>query len=300
LKKRISVIIPSLHSKMIDKTIDSVKNQTYDLADVEIIVVGLDQHGLVKEDENVKFISTGQPVGPATARNIGIDASQGEYLFFLDADCLATKDWLRRLMGHHDKGIKVVGGSVAFDTNNYWMICDNVASFCKFLSSASEGRRRYLPTINFSARKDIILRAGKFDESFTKPAGEDVDLSIKIRLLGYELHFEPKAIVYHYPERGAFKDGSKHLFTFGEVWAQIRLRYPHVFKDSFPIEPFVRRPNLLLPGAPLVALYNILKDFSENPAFIKYWYAIPGIFILKMVWCLGLVRGLKRARLRTT
>jgi GT2 family glycosyltransferase len=285
---------------MIDKTIGSIKNQTFDPADVEIIVVGLDQHGLVKQDDNIKFISTGRPVSPATARNIGIDSSQGEYLFFLDADCIATKDWLRRLVVHHDQGMKVVGGSVAFDTSNYWTICDNVASFCQFLSTANEGMRRYLPTINFSVRRDIILRAGKFDESFTKPAGEDVDLGIKIRLLGYKLHFEPKAVVYHYPERGTFKAALKHLLTFGKAWAQIRLRYASILKDSFPLEPLVRRPNLLLIGAPFISLFSIWKDFSENAALIRYWYAIPGIFILKMAWCLGLVRGLKKSQLRTT
>ena len=282
---------------MIDKTVDSVKNQTCDLADVEIIVVGLDQYGLVKEDENIKFISTGRPANPATARNIGIDASHGEYLFFVDADCIATKDWLRRLMVHHDKGIKVVGGSVAFDTNNYWTICDNVAVFRQVLSIANEGMRRYLPTINFSARKDIILRAGKFDEAFTKPAGEDVDLSIKIGLLGHKLYFEPKAVVYHYPERITLRAALKHLLTFGEAWAQIRLRYAYVFKDSFPLEPFMRRPNLLLIGAPLVSLYSIGKDFSANAALVRYWYAIPGILIIKMAWCLGLVRGLKKGKL---
>jgi glycosyltransferase involved in cell wall biosynthesis len=282
---------------MIDKTVDSIKNQTFDLAEVEIIVVGLDQHGLVKQDEITKFISTGRPVGPATARNMGIDASQGEYLFFVDADCIATKDWLRRLMAHHDRGIEIVGGSVAFDTNNYWTICDNVAGFCQFLSTANEGTRRYLPTINFSASKDIILRAGKFDESFTKPAGEDVDLSIKISLLGYKLHFEPKAIVYHYPERITLKAALKHLLTFGEAWAQVRLRYAQIPKDSFSLEPFVRRPNLLLIGAPFISLYSIWKDFSENAALMRYWYAIPGILMIKMAWCLGLVKGLKKGKL---
>src|SRR2546427_4520225 len=56
----------------------------------------------------------------------------------------------------------------------------------------------YLEACNMAVRKSLIERAGGFDPSF-KSIGEwsEMDLSFKIRSMGYRLCFNPKAIVNH-------------------------------------------------------------------------------------------------------
>ena len=66
-----SIIIPNLHSPIIDRTIQSILNQETDHT-YEIIVVGMDKFGLVEKFPEVNFIKTPAPVGAAEARNIGI------------------------------------------------------------------------------------------------------------------------------------------------------------------------------------------------------------------------------------
>jgi len=92
----VSVIIPTYNSeKYISDTIKSVVLQTY--IHIEIIIVddcsGDDTVRIVKEcminDERLRLIvlddNTG---GPARPRNIGIEASLGEYISFIDSDDL--------------------------------------------------------------------------------------------------------------------------------------------------------------------------------------------------------------------
>ena len=89
---KISVIIPVYNvDKYLDECLDSVENQT--LKDLEIICVDdgstdnsaeiLKNHR--DKDNRIKII-TKQNGGVSDARNVGIDASTGEYIAFLDSD----------------------------------------------------------------------------------------------------------------------------------------------------------------------------------------------------------------------
>ena len=50
--------------------------------------------------------------GPAWARNRGIEQASGDYIAFLDDDCIPPEDWLERLMDTAERfGAGVVGGT---------------------------------------------------------------------------------------------------------------------------------------------------------------------------------------------
>src|SRR5689334_2346672 len=82
----LSVVIPNLHSPLIGQVIEALGRQTARSAIHELIVVGQDRYGLVPDD--VRFIQTPQPISPAAARNLGARDAGGEYVLFLDADCI--------------------------------------------------------------------------------------------------------------------------------------------------------------------------------------------------------------------
>ena len=99
----VSVIIPTYGGGAgLDKVIESILQQTY--RDVEILVV--DDNGYGTENqvktaevlqkysgyENVMYITPPHNGGGSAARNIGAQASQGEYLMFLDDDDTITPD----------------------------------------------------------------------------------------------------------------------------------------------------------------------------------------------------------------
>lgn len=100
---KVSVIVPVYNGKKyINKCINSILRQTF--KDIEIILVddGSTDNTLniLKEYEkrfqNVKVISSIN-LGAGGARNIGLDASHGEYILFVDADDFLREDMIEVL-----------------------------------------------------------------------------------------------------------------------------------------------------------------------------------------------------------
>src|SRR5215212_7741193 len=193
----ISIIIPNLHSPLIDQVIAALASQNARASIREVIVVGQDRYGRIPTD--VRFVATPQPISPAAARNLGAQLAGGDYLLFLDADCIAAPDLVEQILRCHRQGHAVVGGALAPEPGSYWRLCDNLLVFAPFLASASAGTRPYLTSTAISIARNVFAELGGFDESFA-PTGEDMDLSLRLRARGYELFFEPAAGVAHRPQ----------------------------------------------------------------------------------------------------
>ena len=93
----VSVIIPTYKRKLdyVSNALQSVLNQTYD--DIEIIVVDDSPNDFPYRDEiknyieklnddRVIYIRNEKNLGGSLSRNVGINASRGEYITFLDDD----------------------------------------------------------------------------------------------------------------------------------------------------------------------------------------------------------------------
>jgi len=284
--KEISIIIPNLNSPTIDRTIDSLMSQSHGLDNAEIIVVGIDEYGLVKEHSTVRFIPTGAPVIPSVARNIGIDHSRGRYLFFIDADCIAAPDWLERLSQYLYKEECAVSGAVIFGEGNYWTLADNLSMFHEYLPTSPRGLRRYLSTINLGVHRNIIAEVGGFDD--TLPTAEDIDITARMYLQGYPLYFDPQAIVYHLPQRCTLRRVWHHFMVSGRNSIRVRERYKLVFQTPL----LLMNPWLLLMLSPFVSFFMALRILIAEGHFRRYWHTAPVLFLAKLAWCLSAVRGL--------
>jgi GT2 family glycosyltransferase len=62
-------------------------------------------------------------------------------------------------------------------------------------------------------RRDVLNVVGKFDESYYYPC-EDLDLSLRIHLAGYDVIYEPSFVVYHYEAQamGERQELKKYLY----------------------------------------------------------------------------------------
>lgn len=97
----ISVIIPAYNSAgFIGECLDSVVAQS-GAPSYEVIVVddaSTDNTSeIIARYPTVRYIPQTENCGPAAARNIGIEASDGEYLLFVDSDDIISPDALGRL-----------------------------------------------------------------------------------------------------------------------------------------------------------------------------------------------------------
>jgi cellulose synthase/poly-beta-1,6-N-acetylglucosamine synthase-like glycosyltransferase len=281
--KTVSVIVPSLNSPLIDQALTSLKNQTFDLSRAEVLIVGQDEHQLIVENKLIRFIYTESPVIQSIARNIGVRHARGDILVFIDADCIAAPDWLQRLVNcFKDPNIHLVGGGVIFGKRDFWTLCDNIAILYDWLALGSRGTRAYLASLNMAMRRTAWKQIGGFDETFAK--AEDTELSIRARLAGYQLYFEPQAIVTHQPapSRNHIRQMMRRAFESGYWTLGAFARY----QDEIALPLHYRSAGLILLSAPLTAAGVVFKIF-RRPQLRHFWYTLPAVYVNKLLWRIG-------------
>lgn len=180
-----------------------------------------------KEYVDVILLRNKKRQGVVKSRNLGIIASSGEVVAFLDDDSYANKDWIKNLAKNYDKSVAGVGGPVVEksrsdgakvmkrlsyithhgDIRHHYRIRDMAA--CKKLPKQHV---KFLMGGNMSFRKDVILKAGSGDASFKgNYYREETDLCIRISKFG-KLVFEPAAVTFH---NTANKGGTRDIYTMG-------------------------------------------------------------------------------------
>lgn len=285
----VSVVIPNLHSPIIGDVLAALRAQT--VLPLEIIVIGQDRHGIVQTDDLVQVIATPRPISPARARNLGARAASSAIVLFLDSDCIAAPDLVERLVARQREGVPVVGGSVEIEVSSYWVLCDNLLVFAPVVSSAPAGERSSLPSLNLCIERSLFLALGGFDERFPYAAGEDTDLSLRLRRRGYANMFEPAARIRHRPQRSSARSVWNHLRMFGRVHYDLQTRYPDLLASPLSrLGP--RWAGVLLALAPLLATVDIAKLYLQYPPLCRFPHAFAGMVWGKIGWYMGVAEML--------
>ena len=296
----VSVIIPNLNSLIIDQVIAALMQQTTHARISEVIVVGQDHPKRLQSCkqtlDHLTMIDTPTPISAAAARNRGAQQACSEWLLFIDADCIAAPDWVERMCACFDQGHTVVGGSVNIlpDTSSYWTLCDNLLTLTPSLETSTN--MWYLPSLNFGIRRALFLALGGFDESFPGAAGEDVDLSLRLRQHGEPLHFASDAQVTHRPPRSTARAVWHHLYAFGAT--HDRIQQLHAALRPSPLNHLSPHwyPAIAL-AAPALALNDVRKLFAASAAVRQHPTSAVGLWWGKLAWYAGLSNAMRlRAR----
>ena len=105
----VSIIVPVYNSEQyLHRCLESIINQNY--KNIEILLIddgSTDNSGRICDeyahnDHRIKIIHT-KNNGPASARNIGIDNSKGEFIFFLDSDDSIENNAISLLMENYNQ-----------------------------------------------------------------------------------------------------------------------------------------------------------------------------------------------------
>ncbi|MEM7800024.1 MAG: glycosyltransferase [Chloroflexota bacterium] len=285
----LSVIIPSLNGRLIGEVLSRLQEQTIFDQIVEILVVGKDEKGSIPRDSaQVRLIDTGWPVNAATARNIGIEASQGDILLFIDDDCLPSPAWGAAHLAAHQNGADVVIGSVDPTGKTYWGLVYNLTLFHEFFSTSRAGKRQVTPSLNLSLKRSVIERSGVMDTTLGR--AEDVEWGIRMQKQGYEPYFEPKAVITHLHKRNSFLPVWEDCARSGYFSRVVRLTHTASRPTQFA-NRILNFRFLIFLGAPIIAALVTLKIVGRHvPLFIRRPDTIAGIYLTKIAWCWGASR----------
>jgi GT2 family glycosyltransferase len=183
--KMISVVIPTC-----DRT-EELARCLEPLSNAEEVIVSDDgktpatAHLISKRFPKVKW-TQGIRRGPAANRNHGARQATGEWLAFIDDDCIPDRRWLDEIARVTPASEVIEGKTVCLGRTNHPLeeVVENVTG-------------DLLWSCNLAIRRDVFVRLGGFDEDFLEAGGEDLELAWRIRQNKLIVSYTPEAIVYH-------------------------------------------------------------------------------------------------------
>ena len=200
MEKHISVVIPNFNNAL---TIGECLNAAFASKYENFEVVVVDD---CSEDNSIeiirrfpcKLIRLESRSGTSKARNTGAQNSEGEIIFFTDADCLLREDTLsiinRTFTGRAPE--VVIGGTytrMPYD-KGFFNIFQSV--FVNYSETRDIGNPDYIAAHAMAVDARIFRESGGFPEKYL-PISEDVEFSHRLRRSGCALVMNPDIQVRH-------------------------------------------------------------------------------------------------------
>ena len=148
--------------------------------------------------------------GPARGRNAAWRACRAPIVAFTDDDCAPTPTWLENGLTENERGTDIVVGRTAPRPDQLHLL----GPFSRTMDTTDE---RYFATCNIFYRRVDLEAVGGFDEGFTTPAGEDIDLAYRIRKLGRRVVFAADTVVHHDVRRSSVRATVRETLRWGGI-----------------------------------------------------------------------------------
>lgn len=286
-----TVIIPAYNRcGEVEELLQSLTAQTIDKNLFEVIVV---DDGSTDETEkmiekfktpssfNLSFLKQDHK-GPGEARNLGMANAKGEYLLFVDSDCIADKNWLSAFQ-NSISDIKPAGfGGPDKVLPSFSPIQKAIDySMTSFITtggirghSKTKISKYYPRSFNMGVRADVVKEIGGMNQL---RHGQDIEFSHRIIKTGKPVIKVSDAVVYH-KRRISIRKFFKQVFNWGV--ARINL----FMLDKEMLEPVHFFPAV---GTFLSALVLLLTLFYPS---VFIWVLFLGICVLLMMGFHGLIK----------
>lgn len=138
----------------------------------------------------------GEGKGAGAARNLGWQCAMHPFVWFIDADCVASPDALPLLLKQFDNNkVAGVGGSYGNMHTDSLLACLIHEEIIERHRSMAR-RVDFLATFNVVYRKEVLIKLRGFDERFLK--AQDAEFAWRVVDAGFELGFEIDSRVKHF------------------------------------------------------------------------------------------------------
>ena len=281
----VSIIIPAYNSeKFIKRCLDSVINQIY--KNLEIIVIDDaskdNTKQIIKEyaekDNRIRPFYSSENKGVSFSRNIGLKASTGEYIMFVDSDDELTKDAVRRMI---DIAVKYNSDYVdSYEIVKYTKRNNKVCMFTEFkvpkkhlvLGSIKENPK--IISMYMYSKGKLIKRelVGDliYDESLRVYEDVVFEQTLKSRVKNYVMMNKPVYFYYQREDSLINALGKKHTY-FLESVKRVKLIYEDFDKNIKDIIEEMLFQNAFLTLFTKVIKNNdgITKNIELSKAYLE-------------------------------
>jgi GT2 family glycosyltransferase len=254
---------------------------------------------------SVQLIANHHNPGFSIANNQAIRQATGKYILLLNPDTVVQEDTFDKCWAYMEArpkvgalGVKMIDGSGEYLPESKRGFPSPFVAFCKtfglsrFFPKSATFNQYYLGHLSENENQKVDVLAGAFmwmrssvlekigllDEQFFM-YGEDIDLSYRVTLAGYENHYLAETSIIHYKGESTKKGSVKYVRTFYQ--AMILFAQKHF--EGRNAKLFI----LMLRGA---IYFRALLTLVSN--MVKKWYLpvldatllFGGLFFLKDFW----------------
>ncbi len=266
--KKLSIVIACLNEE------DNIKNvlqriRDFEIKDFVIEIVVVDNGStdstvtISREFTDKVYILPSLTI--SQLRNYGVQMATGEYIGFIDADCLPCRSWGKSAIDILDKYPKI--GVVG----NFYSIPDEATKVEKLwylIRETQTGKVSFLPAGNCAVRRSNFCQIGGFSGELQ--TGEDYDLCIRYQQNEFDIYKNPEMISIHLGNAKNFRDIFRREVWYGQSMASS-------IKLKTISKPLIASVFWIL-GIAIFLLFFIYEFFSAQRA--SYLLIISFLFLI--------------------
>ena len=211
--------------------------------------------------------------GPSLARNRAMEVAKGDYLLFVDSDCILPANYLERLNDFlQDTPLDLFGGPdrAAEDFNNRQKAISFAMTSFLTTGGIRGGKKKidrfYPRSFNMGISRKAYESLGGFPITRMHP-GEDMVFSIELMRKGFGSGLIPCSPVWH-KRRTSFKKFFRQVWGFGFTRHIISRVYPDTFRLYYLF------PSLFILGSGLLVMLSILTGMIWPLIPIAAWISL--------------------------
>jgi len=238
----VSVIIPAHNEgRNLADTVDCILTHSH-APGLEVVVVDDDStDGSAARlrrrfcgDERVRVVR-GPGLGVAGSRNLGARESVGDILIFIDGHCYTPPGWVPALTSPlADPGVGMIGPAFASLEHGNGCLGMGVTWQGPGLGYQwlmQQGDAPYpVPLVTGGCqafRRTVFETLGRYDSGMTRWGSEDLEMSLRAWLMGYEVLVHPQVVIYHLFR----KKFPYHVDSASVIHNRLRLAMLHLSRD---------------------------------------------------------------------
>jgi len=221
----VSIIVPEYNAQdYLNLSLPAIRQSNY--PNYELIVVDDNSTDLSLETaEQFAHLVVKNPsrLGPGQARNLGVAASRGSILIFLDADVKVTQDTVATLVNIllGDSEIAAVFGSYDTDPSEKNFMSQYKNLHHHYVHQTGKADASTFWSGCGAVWKKMFLAMGGFSSEYASPSIEDVELGYKIKESGSKIRLAKDAQVTHLKHWSLFGLIKTDIFDRAKPWTKL-------------------------------------------------------------------------------